>query len=46
MGLLGAMEGTVIALAGHTPDDAQLAVDAVAGVLGIGSDRPDISPPA
>jgi AcrR family transcriptional regulator len=40
LALLGAMEGAVIALAGHPPHDAQLAVDAVAGVLGIGSDRP------
>ncbi len=35
--LLGALEGTVIALAGHTPHDELLAARAVAGVLGIDS---------
>ncbi len=33
--LLGALEGAVIALAGHKPHDELLAVHAVAGVLGI-----------
>jgi AcrR family transcriptional regulator len=35
--LLGALEGAVIALAGHTPHDELLAARAVAGVLGIES---------
>jgi AcrR family transcriptional regulator len=35
--LLGALEGAVIALAGHTSDDELLAARAVAGVLGIDS---------
>jgi AcrR family transcriptional regulator len=33
--LLGALEGTVIQLAGHAPYDEQLAARAVAGVLGL-----------
>ncbi len=37
--LLGALEGAVIALAGHTPHDELLAAYAVAGVLGIDSQR-------
>ncbi len=37
--LLGALEGAVIALAGHTPHDELLAARAVAGVLGIDSRR-------
>lgn len=39
LALFGALEGTVIALAGHTPHDELLAARAVAGVLGIDSDR-------
>jgi AcrR family transcriptional regulator len=39
LALLGALEGAVIALAGHTPHDELLAARAVAGVLGIDSDR-------
>jgi AcrR family transcriptional regulator len=39
LALLGALEGAVIALAGHTPDDELLAARAVAGVLGIDSHR-------
>jgi AcrR family transcriptional regulator len=39
LALLGAMEGAVIALAGHTPHDELLAACAVAGVLGIDSHR-------
>ncbi|HEX5309386.1 MAG TPA: hypothetical protein VFW38_09950 [Solirubrobacteraceae bacterium] len=39
LALLGALEGAVIALAGHTPDDGLLAARAVAGVLGVNSDR-------
>lgn len=35
MGLLGALEGAVIALSGHAPHDELLADRAVAGVLGI-----------
>jgi AcrR family transcriptional regulator len=38
LALLGALEGAVIALAGHTPHDELLAARAVAGVLGIDSD--------
>ena len=34
-GLMGALEGVTIALAGHTPHDEQLAALAVAGILGI-----------
>ncbi len=37
--LLGALEGAVIALAGHVPHDELLAARAVAGVLGIDSHR-------
>jgi AcrR family transcriptional regulator len=40
MALLGALEGAVIALAGHAPDDEILAARAVAGVLGIDNHRP------
>jgi AcrR family transcriptional regulator len=39
LALLGALEGAVIALAGHKPHDELLAVHAVAGVLGIDSHR-------
>jgi AcrR family transcriptional regulator len=39
LALLGALEGAVIALAGHTPHDELLAARAVAGVLGIDSHR-------
>jgi AcrR family transcriptional regulator len=39
LALLGALEGAVIALAGHTPHDEILAARAVAGVLGIDSHR-------
>jgi AcrR family transcriptional regulator len=39
LALLGALEGAVIALAGHTPHDELLAAYAVAGVLGIDSRR-------
>jgi AcrR family transcriptional regulator len=39
LALLGALEGAVIALAGHTPHDELLAARAVAGVLRIDSDR-------
>jgi AcrR family transcriptional regulator len=39
LALLGALEGAVIALAGHTPHDELLAARAVAGVLGIDRDR-------
>lgn len=41
LALLGAMEGAVIALAGHTPHDELLAARAVAGVLGIDSGPTD-----
>jgi len=44
LGLLGALEGAVIALAGHTPDDELLAAYAVAGVLGIDSHRAEATP--
>jgi hypothetical protein len=44
LALLGALEGTVIALAGHTPDDELLAACAVAGVLGIDSQRAKQTP--
>jgi hypothetical protein len=40
--LLGALEGAVIALAGHTPHDELLAARAVAGVLGIDSHRAEV----
>jgi AcrR family transcriptional regulator len=39
LALLGALEGAVIALAGHASDDERLAARAVAGVLGIDGDR-------
>ena len=39
LALFGALEGAVIALAGHTPHDELLAARAVAGVLGIESHR-------
>src|ERR1700729_754024 len=39
LALLGALEGAVIALAGHAPHDEPLAAYAVAGVLGIDSHR-------
>jgi len=39
LALLGALEGAVIALAGHTPHDELLAARAVAGALGIDGDR-------
>jgi AcrR family transcriptional regulator len=39
LALLGAMEGAVIALAGHAPDDELLAERAVAGVLGVDVER-------
>jgi AcrR family transcriptional regulator len=39
LALLGALEGAVIALAGHTPHDELLAARAVAGVLGVGNQR-------
>jgi AcrR family transcriptional regulator len=39
LALLGALEGAVIALAGHTPHDELLAARAVAGVLGIDNHR-------
>ena len=42
--LLGALEGAVIALAGHTPHDELLAARAVAGVLGIDSRRAEQAP--
>ncbi len=42
--LLGALEGAVIALAGHTPHDELLAERAVAGVLGIDSHRTEQTP--
>jgi hypothetical protein len=32
---MGALEGTVIAVAGQVPHDQELAVRAVAGVLGL-----------
>jgi hypothetical protein len=36
LALMGALEGTVIELAGQAPHDEQLAARAVAGVLGLG----------
>ncbi|HEV3047975.1 MAG TPA: TetR/AcrR family transcriptional regulator [Solirubrobacteraceae bacterium] len=39
MALLGALEGTVIALAGHAPHDELLAASAVAGTLGVDCSR-------
>jgi AcrR family transcriptional regulator len=44
MALLGALEGAVIALAGHAPNDELLAARAVAGALGIDSRRADQTP--
>jgi AcrR family transcriptional regulator len=44
LALLGALEGTVIALAGHTPHDELLAARAVAGALGIDGDRAEEPP--
>jgi AcrR family transcriptional regulator len=44
LALLGALEGAVIALAGHTPHDAPLAARAVSGVLGIDSHRAEQTP--
>lgn len=41
LGLLGALEGAVIALAGQTPHDELLAARAVAGALGIDAARAD-----
>jgi hypothetical protein len=41
LALFGALEGAVIALAGHTSHDELLAARAVAGVLGIDSHRAD-----
>jgi AcrR family transcriptional regulator len=37
LAFMGALEGTVIALAGQAPEDEELAVRAVRGVLGFGS---------
>lgn len=39
LALLGALEGTVIALAGHAPHDEPLAARAVAGSLGLDTSR-------
>lgn len=44
VGLLGALEGAVISLAGHTPHDELLAARAVAGVLGIDGHRANETP--
>ncbi len=44
LALLGALEGAVIALAGHMPHDELLAAYAVAGVLGIDSHRAKDTP--
>ncbi len=44
LALLGALEGAVIALAGHAPHDELLAARAVAGVLGIDSHRAEEMP--
>jgi AcrR family transcriptional regulator len=41
---LGALEGAVIALAGQAPHDELLAAHAVAGMLGIDSDRAEETP--
>lgn len=38
LAFVGALEGTVIALAGKVPHDAELAARAAAGVLGLGAD--------
>lgn len=45
MALLGALEGAVIAVAGHAPHDEELAARSVAGVLGIDSHPADGAPP-
>jgi AcrR family transcriptional regulator len=44
LAFFGALEGAVIALAGHTPHDEVLAARAVAGVLGIDSHRVEQAP--
>jgi AcrR family transcriptional regulator len=44
LALLGALEGAVIALAGHSPHDELLAARAVAGALGIDSRRAEQTP--
>jgi AcrR family transcriptional regulator len=44
LALLGALEGAVIALAGHTPHDELLAARAVAGALGTDSHRVEQTP--
>jgi len=44
LALLGALEGAVIALAGHAPHDKLLAARAVAGVLGLDSRRAESRP--
>ena len=38
LALIGALEGTVITLAGEAPHDARLAARAAAGVLGVAAD--------
>lgn len=35
LGIVGALEGTVIALSGRAPHDEEIAARAVAGVLGL-----------
>jgi hypothetical protein len=40
LAFLGAVEGAVIALAGHAPHDELLAARAAAGVLGLDNPRP------
>jgi AcrR family transcriptional regulator len=45
MALLGALEGAVIALAGHAPHDELLAARAVAGTLGVDSHRAEQTRP-
>jgi len=42
LALMGALEGTVIELAGQAPHDEQLAARAVAGVLGLSSALPQL----
>jgi AcrR family transcriptional regulator len=44
LALLGALEGAVIAVAGHEPHDKLLAARAVAGVLGLDSRRAESRP--
>ncbi|HEY2537191.1 MAG TPA: TetR/AcrR family transcriptional regulator [Solirubrobacteraceae bacterium] len=44
LGLFGALEGAVIALAGHAPHDELLAARVVEGALGIDNDRADVAP--